>query len=306
MPATSSVRKEAKRALYRLAATRHRRRERGARYARAGADAAIVRPRGLRVVRRRPRRPARLVDQAAARRRRAPVRGDQRSRRAARGGAQHRHAQDRSRRCAASWSSKHDVRLVAVDWRYADFLVHRAFEWARTRGTRMEGDYPALRAQLWRDPPTEATPLPPRARRRRRARRARPSCSPSRSCARGSAPPRISRRTSRSSAACRTVRWCSTRCSSTIASTTSSRGRSTRRSEATNGPCGRIVSWRWRATSPRPAARSAPPRPRPRRRPSPATSRRTISPCATNSCARASPTSSSSPSSTRPSAPRAR
>jgi len=56
---------------------------------------------------------------------------------------------------------RHDVRLAAVDWRHADYLVRRAFQAARTRESRMEGDYPALRAQLWRDPPTEATPLPP-------------------------------------------------------------------------------------------------------------------------------------------------
>jgi len=58
----------------------------------------------------------------------------------------------------------HEVRLQAVDWHYADFLVRRAFDWARARGGRMDGDYPALRAQLSRLPvPIErpATPLPP-------------------------------------------------------------------------------------------------------------------------------------------------
>ncbi|MBX3023856.1 hypothetical protein KF840_03000 [bacterium] len=58
---------------------------------------------------------------------------------------------------------RHDVRLAAVDWRHADALVRRAFEAARASGGRMEGDYPALRAQLWREAPTEASPLPPPA-----------------------------------------------------------------------------------------------------------------------------------------------
>ncbi len=62
----------------------------------------------------------------------------------------------------AIWSelaSKHDVRLVEIDWRYADFLIHRAFGWARERGTRMSGDYPALRAQLTRE--AAVADLPP-------------------------------------------------------------------------------------------------------------------------------------------------
>lgn len=56
---------------------------------------------------------------------------------------------------------RHEVRLVAVDWRYADFLIRRAFDWARARAARMDGDYPALRAQLSRHPaPTERPALP--------------------------------------------------------------------------------------------------------------------------------------------------
>jgi len=58
----------------------------------------------------------------------------------------------------AELTAKHDLRLVEVDWRYADFLMHRAFEWGRARGTRMAGDYPALRAQLTRQPPAESLP----------------------------------------------------------------------------------------------------------------------------------------------------
>ena len=53
---------------------------------------------------------------------------------------------------------KHELRLVEVDWRHADFLIHRAFEWSRARGTRMVGDYPALRAQLTRQAPPQAMP----------------------------------------------------------------------------------------------------------------------------------------------------
>lgn len=58
----------------------------------------------------------------------------------------------------ATLEQKHDLRLVEIEWRYADFLIHRAFEWARARGTRMSGDYPALRAQLTRQPPPESMP----------------------------------------------------------------------------------------------------------------------------------------------------
>jgi hypothetical protein len=58
----------------------------------------------------------------------------------------------------AALEEKHEIQLVEVDWHYADFLVHRAFEWARTRGTRMSGDYPALRAQLTRLPAPESMP----------------------------------------------------------------------------------------------------------------------------------------------------
>ena len=56
---------------------------------------------------------------------------------------------------------RHDVRLAPVDWRHADFLVRRAFDAARAAGARMEGDYPALRAQLWREPASDTSPLPP-------------------------------------------------------------------------------------------------------------------------------------------------
>jgi hypothetical protein len=60
----------------------------------------------------------------------------------------------------AELARKHDLRLVAADWHYCDFLVRRAFEWARSRGARISGDYPALRAQISREPaPVDRPPL---------------------------------------------------------------------------------------------------------------------------------------------------
>jgi len=55
-------------------------------------------------------------------------------------------------------ATKHDLRLVEADWAYCDFLIHRAFGWSRARTTPMTGDYPALRAQLVRTPPSEDLP----------------------------------------------------------------------------------------------------------------------------------------------------
>lgn len=53
-------------------------------------------------------------------------------------------------------AEKHDLHLVAADWRYCDFLIHRAFQWARARGTHMHGDYPAMRTQIAREPAPES------------------------------------------------------------------------------------------------------------------------------------------------------
>lgn len=53
-------------------------------------------------------------------------------------------------------AEKHDLHLIEADWRYCDFLIHRAFQWARARGTHMHGDYPALRTQITREPAPEA------------------------------------------------------------------------------------------------------------------------------------------------------
>lgn len=53
-------------------------------------------------------------------------------------------------------AEKHDLHLVATDWRYCDFLIHRAFQWARAQGTPMHGDYPAARTQITREPAPDA------------------------------------------------------------------------------------------------------------------------------------------------------
>jgi len=55
-------------------------------------------------------------------------------------------------------AEQHDLHLVAADWRYCDFLIHRAFLWARARQTPMTGDYPALRAQILNEPVAENLP----------------------------------------------------------------------------------------------------------------------------------------------------
>jgi hypothetical protein len=51
--------------------------------------------------------------------------------------------------------SKHDIRMVAVDWRDADLAMYRGLEWARERGRAVEGDYLALRAQLTSEAPPD-------------------------------------------------------------------------------------------------------------------------------------------------------
>ncbi|MGD9764239.1 MAG: hypothetical protein AB7V27_11035 [Candidatus Binatia bacterium] len=58
----------------------------------------------------------------------------------------------------AELERKNQVKLVEMDWRHVDFVLHRAFGWAREHGTRMEGDYPALRAQFSRQAPFESEP----------------------------------------------------------------------------------------------------------------------------------------------------
>lgn len=58
----------------------------------------------------------------------------------------------------AELAQQHELRMVEIDWQYADFLIRRAFEWACARGTRMSGDYTGLRAQLTRQPAPTALP----------------------------------------------------------------------------------------------------------------------------------------------------
>lgn len=62
------------------------------------------------------------------------------------------------KRVRSELAAKHELHLVDADWRYCDFLMHRAFAWARARQTTMTGDYPALRAQILRDPAPEDLP----------------------------------------------------------------------------------------------------------------------------------------------------
>jgi hypothetical protein len=55
---------------------------------------------------------------------------------------------------------KHDIRMVPVDWRHADLALYRGLEWARQRGRSVDGDYLALRAQLTSEPVPDATATP--------------------------------------------------------------------------------------------------------------------------------------------------
>lgn len=55
----------------------------------------------------------------------------------------------------AELEAKHELRLVEADWGYCDFLMRRAFRWARERAARIGGDFPALRAQMIPSPGAE-------------------------------------------------------------------------------------------------------------------------------------------------------
>jgi hypothetical protein len=48
----------------------------------------------------------------------------------------------------AELAAKHELRLVEADWKYCDFLMRRAFAWARERDGRVDGDFPGLRSQV--------------------------------------------------------------------------------------------------------------------------------------------------------------
>jgi hypothetical protein len=54
---------------------------------------------------------------------------------------------------------RHELRMIAADWRYCDFLVDRALRWAAAAGRPVSGDYRASRAQLIKEPVTEMPPL---------------------------------------------------------------------------------------------------------------------------------------------------
>jgi hypothetical protein len=53
---------------------------------------------------------------------------------------------------------KHELRMVDADWRYCDYLIDRAFQWAAQRG-QSGGDYPGMRAKLLKVPVTTMQPL---------------------------------------------------------------------------------------------------------------------------------------------------
>jgi len=55
-------------------------------------------------------------------------------------------------------AKKHEIELVEAEWRYCDFLVYRAFRWVRERRAPLPADYPALRAQFTKEPPAEDLP----------------------------------------------------------------------------------------------------------------------------------------------------
>src|SRR5215468_7667046 len=56
-------------------------------------------------------------------------------------------------------ASRHELHLVDADWRYCDFVADRAFRWATAGGRTVSGDYRGLRAQLVQEPATEMAPL---------------------------------------------------------------------------------------------------------------------------------------------------
>jgi hypothetical protein len=58
----------------------------------------------------------------------------------------------------AELKSKHELELVEASWRYCDFLLSRAFRWAREGNRRVNGDFPALRSQFLKEPAAEDLP----------------------------------------------------------------------------------------------------------------------------------------------------
>lgn len=50
---------------------------------------------------------------------------------------------------------KHDIRIVAVDWRFCDQRMSQAYRWAIEAGVAVEGDYLGMRNQILGGPPVE-------------------------------------------------------------------------------------------------------------------------------------------------------
>jgi len=57
---------------------------------------------------------------------------------------------------------RHELRMVDADWRYCDYLIDRAFQWAAEKGHSVSGDYRGFRAQLTKEAVREM-PSPARA-----------------------------------------------------------------------------------------------------------------------------------------------
>lgn len=54
---------------------------------------------------------------------------------------------------------RHELRMIEADWRYCDYIVDRAFSWAKEKGHPIDGDYRAIRLQLTKDAVSEMPPL---------------------------------------------------------------------------------------------------------------------------------------------------
>ncbi len=63
------------------------------------------------------------------------------------------------REARQSLLERNEIRMVEADWRYCDFLIDRALQWAKQRQGNMHGDYPRLRSLLVSTPP-QALPSP--------------------------------------------------------------------------------------------------------------------------------------------------
>ncbi len=48
--------------------------------------------------------------------------------------------------------TKHEIRMVEAPWRYCDFTINRALEWAQARNEPVHGDYRSLRLRFTHEP----------------------------------------------------------------------------------------------------------------------------------------------------------